>query len=172
MERMAPYKAIWLVPIFLAFHNLEEFLIVKGALPGPIPTPFEWIQRLIPVITAGQFAAALVVVTLIPCAIQLLGLLTSRRRIPVLLLIQIQVIVFLNIFVHVVGAFIVGGYSPGLVTAVLINFPFSLFLFYHAWREHWIGPKAAALMIPIGLTLLGPGIIGLLKLIICLSGRF
>lgn len=170
LERIAPFKILWLIPIFLAVHNLEEFFILKCALPGPIPQSPEWMHRLLPVITAGQFAAALIVVTLIPCVFLIVGLITSRWRMPVLILIQIQVFVFLNIFVHVIGAFLSGAFSPGLVTAVLINFPFSLFVFRHAWKERWVGLKALALMFPIGLMTLGPGIIGLLKLMICISG--
>lgn len=169
---MTPFRSLWLIPVFLALHNLEEFFIVKNALPGPLPASPEWVQQLIPVITDGQFAAALIVVTLVPCAALILGVASSRRRASVLVLLQIQVLIFLNVFVHMTGALFSGGYIPGLVSAVLLNFPFSLLIFRRARKERWIGPRAAAGMVAIGLVLLGPGMIGLLKLMVHLSDRF
>lgn len=165
MEQMKEQKVLWLIPAFLAVHNVEEFFVINNALPGPVTDLPAFLQRLIPVMTRGEFAAALILVTLIPLAAILFGRATSRWTPALLLLMQVQVAVFLNIFYHVFAAFLLGGFSPGLVTAVLINFPFSLLLFRMALKRDWIPLRVFALMFPLGLLIIGPGLVGLLHLI-------
>jgi hypothetical protein len=53
-------------------------------------------------------------------------------------------------------------YAPGVVTALLINLPFSIYLFRRALREAWIDKRDVAVLFLVGLALHGPGLIGLL----------
>ena len=53
----------------------------------------------------------------------------------------IQAILFVNAFVpHIVMTVKMKLYSPGLITAVLINIPFTIYLFTRAFNEHRITP--------------------------------
>ncbi len=169
---MVNQKILWLIPALLALHNLEEFFVMHNALPGPIPKFPEWIQEYLPAVTGGQFAAALILITIIPCLILVFTAITSRWKLAALVLIQFQIVVFLNVFSHLAGAFLMGGFSPGIVTAILLNFPFSLFLFRHALRNEWARPGVFAGMFPLGLVILGPGMVGILKMIRYVAERF
>ena len=56
------------------------------------------------------------------------------------------------------------GYSPGLVTALLVNLPFSLFLFRRALRASWVRPRDLAWLLVAALLVHGPGLVGLMVL--------
>ena len=169
---MASRKILWGIPALLALHNLEEFFVMQNTFPGPVSKFPEWIQRFLPMITREQFALALILITIIPCLLLLFGQLTLRWRESILVLIQFQVVIFLNVFSHVIAAVMMGGFSPGIVTAILLNFPFSLLLFRYGLKNEWVRPKIFAAMFPIGLIVLGPGMLALLQLIIHVTGRF
>ena len=64
----------------------------------------------------------------------------------------------------VVAAVVMRGYSPGLVSAVLINAPVSVYLFHRAARERWLPRTAWRALWPAALLVHGPGLVGLLLL--------
>jgi hypothetical protein len=71
----------------------------------------------------------------------------------------------LNVGSHVVSSIaIVRGYAPGLVTAVLVNAPFAVYLFRRASRERWLPRRAILWTIPAALVLHGPVLVGTLWL--------
>jgi hypothetical protein len=115
-------------------------------------------------ITLGQVWLALAVVTLVPFA---LAAWASRGRNPVALwlLLLVQATVLLNVLWHVgAAALFFDGYAPGLVTAVGINLPFSIYLLRRAAREEWVGAGARWALLPGALALHGPALSGILLL--------
>ena len=64
----------------------------------------------------------------------------------------------------VVGGWLLRGYSPGLVTALLVNAPLSYVLFKRATREQWIPSWSWWLLPPAAFLAHGPGLISLLLL--------
>jgi hypothetical protein len=75
----------------------------------------------------------------------------------------IQAVIFVNALAHVVTALVVfHGYAPGLVSAVLLNFPFSVFVYRKAREEHWVSTAASWLLLPGAFLVHGPLLFGLL----------
>ncbi len=70
----------------------------------------------------------------------------------------------MNVLSHVGAASMVRGYSPGLVTAVLVNLPFSAYLIGRAAREPWLSRRRLLGASPISLLIHGPLLVGLLSL--------
>jgi hypothetical protein len=56
------------------------------------------------------------------------------------------------------------GYAPGLLTALLINLPFSLYLLRRATRERWVSHRAMWALLPGALLMHGPLLSALLVL--------
>jgi hypothetical protein len=103
-------------------------------------------------------------VTAIPYVIALFINLEREHGVGVYLLLGLQVVMLLNVLAHVTIAVIAGGYAPGIVTAVLINLPFSLYLLRRALRERWVSGRAMLLLGPIALVIHGLGLPALLLL--------
>jgi hypothetical protein len=107
----------------VCLHNLEEWLAF-GAYGEPFHQLFaRWnIPLTLPplrVMEIGLIGATLVPVTLIVVALR-----GQRRWWKDALLVGVAGVFLLNVFVpHVVAALAIGGYAPGLVTALLLNLP-------------------------------------------------
>ena len=71
----------------------------------------------------------------------------------VTLLVCIQAMMLVNVFAHLSLAAMMGGYAPGVVTAVAVELPFSIFMLRRAARERWVSGRAMVLLIAIGLPL-------------------
>ena len=87
---------------------------------------------------------------------------SSGARWAVLVL---QATVGVSALTHVAAATVFfRGYSPGLITALLLNAPFTLYLIRLASRERWVSPVALWMALPTAFVLAGPGLLGLLLL--------
>jgi hypothetical protein len=155
---------IWLVPLLLALHNAEEALFFPRYLPLVLARlPSTW-QAIAGPITLGQVWLALAVVTLLPFGLAAWAL-ARQSPVALWLLLLVQAAVLLNVFWHIAAAALFfNGYAPGLVTAVAVNLPFSIYLLRRAAREEWVGVRARWALLPGALALHGPALSGILLL--------
>jgi len=167
-DRMSRRALLWLIPVVVAIHNLEEALFMprflqarNGSIPGPL-------QTLLPAISYKQFLTSLIIVTAIPYMIASFGRLKRRDGRGVPLLLGVQVVMLINVFAHITMAILVNGYAPGLATALLLNLPFSIYLLRRAYKEEWMEGRAMVMLFPIGLLIHAVG----LPALIVLSGSF
>jgi hypothetical protein len=158
---MSRKTLLWLVPIFLTIHNLEEALLMPAFIEKRNASVPGSMREIIPPVTYKQFLTALVIITVIPYLIALFWL---NRPWAVYLLTGLQAVMLINVCAHTLMALFLRGYAPGLITAVVINLPFSLYLMKRAVSEKWMSRKAVALMFPIGLLVHGPVLAGLMLL--------
>jgi hypothetical protein len=113
----------------------------------------------------GQVGIALALVTLVPLLLAIWAFRQPDSDLPVWLLLLVQATVLLNVLWHVTTAVVVfGGYAPGLLTALLINLPFSIYLLRRAAREGWVSRGALWGLLPGALVMHGPLLSGLLIL--------
>ena len=153
----------WIPGLFL-LHNLEEALAMQGFLDtGRFILP-EALTRILSTPTYEQFLLALIPVTALPWAFLLLLHSERTAKLGRILLLLTQTVLFLNVFSHLLGALIVGAYTPGLATALLINLPFSLYLVHLARSQGWIHARSLAALFAGAVLLHGPGLLGLLWL--------
>jgi hypothetical protein len=162
---MRSRSVVWLVPIFLAIHNAEEALFFPRYLPFVLyRLPAAW-QALIAPLTTGQVGAALGVVTAVAFVVAWWSHERPDSSIALWLVLLIQATVLLNVVWHAAAAVVLfGGYAPGVVTAVLLNLPFSIYLLRRATRERWLGPRALWALLPAAIVLHGPLLAALLVL--------
>ena len=168
MSRLSRRALLWLVPLWITLHNLEEMAgmgSMLAALPGKIPG---WLVDALA--GAGlppsyrQFLLMLLVVTALPYLLASLGGARRARGPRTFLLVTTQAVMFVNVFSHLVSMAVMGGYVPGLVTALAINLPFSLYLFAVGLRQGWLRWGDLVYLLPVALVLHGPGLLGLTAL--------
>jgi hypothetical protein len=158
-------QALWLVAAALAVHNAEEAVTFPLYWPQVQSRLPEMAQRAAAGFDATSFRTGLVWATLLPLAVVLWATWrpdSSAARWSVL---AVQAVVAVNVASHVViAAALAHGYSPGLLSAVLINVPVSIYLFRRAARERWITARGWRALLPAALAIHGPGLVGLLLL--------
>ncbi len=153
---MSQRAALWLVPIAIAVHNLEEALFIRTFLPFVNQRLRAILGPAAPDVTARTYFIALFVVTVIPFVIAATGDLSRKRGAAVYAMVTIAVTMLVNVAVHLGGAVLAGGYAPGLVTAVVVNLPLFAYVVRRAVREQWVRRWTAVTLAAI--LLHGPGL--------------
>ncbi|HSQ19544.1 MAG TPA: HXXEE domain-containing protein [Blastocatellia bacterium] len=131
----------WVFPIAVTLHNAEETVWMPAWHVG---------RRLADVMGrppgAGEIRVALFGFIVLAFAVTYLSTRRGPNSIWAYLTFGYIIAMLTNVFVpHVTAAILLRGYSPGLVTAVLINLPVMSILAIRMVREGWVrGWKAAA----------------------------
>ncbi len=134
---------------------------MRGLLPQLAVRMPPALRGVLPAVTYPQFLVALAAVTGVPLAVALAA--DLRRSGPAtVFLLFVQAVLLVNVLSHVASAVFLGGYSPGLATALAVNLPFSVHLLRRARRERWAGRRTLLALIPAALLFHGPGLLALL----------
>ena len=163
--------AIWLLPLVLVLHNLEEgvfFPRYAARVLGMLPTELgNWVGPL----SSRQMAAALVFATIIPLGFCLWALARPDSRTALWLVLAMWATLLLNAAWHVTAAAaLFGGYAPGVITAVFLNLPLSLVILRRASTEQWLSRPARRALVPAAVAFHLPGALGLILLGRALGG--
>lgn len=156
---------LWLIPVFQALHNAEEALTFPEAVPG-LPERLPGALRpIVAEITVERLRAALLIATVVPLGLVVWARLRPRSAAALWAALLTQAVVALNVVWHLAAAlFVARGYSPGLLTALGVNLPFSIYLFARARREAWLSERALAALLPAALIVHGPVLAGAILL--------
>lgn len=152
----------WLFIPVVALHNFEEWLMFpRFAEVGA--TAARRVGLVLPTPPWGALQAALVVVTLVPVAAVVFaaaGRPSRRKEMAVAFFVSVY---FANVVLpHVPAAILVGGYAPGLATALLVNLPFALLYYRAALVDGVLTKRSLALTVALAAAaLVGLGAIGL-----------
>lgn len=156
LDKISFIQLLWGVPIFLAIHNLEEAPFMEEWYKG-LPLPVH------PIVSTKQFVAAVSLLTVAGFAVTYFGIYSSNQSIGISIILGIQMVMLVNVFVpHLATAIRFRKYSPGIVTGLLLNLPYSIYLFQRAmqegfmpWQLIWIllaiAPFASIALITISL---------------------
>ncbi|MFZ4622172.1 MAG: HXXEE domain-containing protein [Bacteroidota bacterium] len=151
-------KILWLIPIVLTIHNIEEAL----TMPEWMNLYVGIVKQQVPFMSHLQFSArqlyiSLVLVTIVPAVVTWFCLRGEIRTNGILALLTLQAIIFWNALIpHMIGWFFLGMYNPGTMTAVIFNIPFSFYLFYQIRRSGIVPEKLIVRSIGMGLVIYLP----------------
>jgi hypothetical protein len=139
----------WLFPFAVSLHNAEEAIFMPpwvSAHRGQIP--------LHP--SAATIRMGLLLLTLGAFAVTALSAKRGKASVWSYLLFGYAAAMLANVFVpHLPATIVFRAYTPGVVTAVLINLPVMSWLLLKALRERWVsGWKAVfyGVVVPIALA--------------------
>ena len=137
-----------LFPVVVALHNGEEaFFMPKwvSAHRGQLPLHPR----------AGAILLGLLLVTLAAFAVTNLSVQNGEQSVWAYLLFGSAAAMLMNVFVpHIPATLFFHQYTPGVLTAVLINLPFMSVLMIQAVRDHWVSGMRAlryALLVPFAI---------------------
>lgn len=141
-ERLSYRTLQRLVAACVLVHNLEEALTIaayapevrrrfSGLLPAPLLAATE---------DLSWFYLALVGATVVPAVVVLVATTGRPSRGKAWAVVFVQAVFLVNVFVpHIPAALALGGYAPGLITAVGINLPYSVYFLRRSVREGAVG---------------------------------
>jgi hypothetical protein len=161
LNRLSYRSLQWLVFLCVALHNLEEGLAAKAYFPKVKDLLRERVPAtmLASVPSLGQFYIALAGATLLPLVLTVIATIGKPTRLKASLVAVIAMGLLLNVFIpHVPAAVALGGYAPGVATAVLVNLPFSIYFLRRSLREGYVDRRGVVVTGAIALTILVLGV--------------
>jgi hypothetical protein len=158
--RQTRLAGLWAVPAALALHDVEEALTLGAALPRLQAAAGQLLARPIVLPSEAQYERALIVLTAAVAALYVAARVWDRLAYA---LVVVQAVMALNVCAHVAFALLLGGYAPGLVTALLVEAPVSLFVLQRLRASAWMTPTQWRLLPPLAVLLHGPALLALLR---------
>jgi hypothetical protein len=158
-DRTHVERWIWAGPVLFLIHDTEEILTIAPWLRdhgAELPS----VLRRFSGITTGEFALAVLVLFLGFLAVAAHGARRARQgRVSVPFLLVAGAFAG-NGITHLGQAALLGGYTPGLVTALLMVLPYGVLLGEQmrrtglVTRRTWVGAVAAGVVLQVPLILL------------------
>lgn len=121
--------AQWFFPLALTLHNAEEAIWLPGFWQRR-----QWQAPVSP----GQFWAATLALDGLAFLITYLAVKHGERSVPAYLYSGFLSVVLLNVVWHLGVVVWYRAYAPGVVTAVVLNLPLTIYLLRRALRENYI----------------------------------
>ena len=151
---------LWLVPLAMVVHNIEEAVSLHASLPAIRAAVSTRLGDATRIPSEPQYFAALVLVTLVPLVLYWWARHSSTGAFA---LFVVQITMGLNVLAHVGGAVLLGGYVPGLISALLVQAPLALVLGTRAANARWLTSRQWLIVVLLAVLLHGPGLMGFLK---------
>jgi hypothetical protein len=146
-------QVLALIAVTLALHDTEEYF----AFPAFIASAST--QQIAPWLPAPALQhsmtnlhVALIIATVLP-AIFIVWAVFSQRQWLLIAALLVEAVLLVNAFAHTLTAVALRHYVPGLVTAVLINLPFGIYVVRRAVRDKWIRRAVAWQLIIVAVVL-------------------
>ncbi|GIO54815.1 HXXEE domain-containing protein [Paenibacillus cineris] len=152
-EAVSINSLIWLFLAAFMIHDFEEIITVEGWMRRN----YDQVSRIVPDragrilkdfsnITGSQFAVAVFFefILFIPFTY-----LAAEHR-WMLLFTGFNTIMLIHVFTHVGQSIYLRRYTPGVVTAVLVTLPYSMYLFYRLLDAGLVYGSVLAWSIPVG----------------------
>jgi hypothetical protein len=148
MKLMSFRRMQRLFPLVVALHNGEEaFFMPKWVSAHHSQLPLH--PR------AGTILFGLLLLTLAAFAVTNLSVQKGEQSVWAYLLFGSTAAMLMNVFVpHIPATLFFHQYTPGVLTAALINLPFMSLLMIQAVRDHWVSGMRAlryALLVPFAI---------------------
>ena len=160
---------LWLLPGSWLVHDLEEIATIEQWSSKWRHTgrnDFAAIQqRLVETIesTRRRFTIAVAIVGSVVVGATVVGT-VDPTGIGLVVYAAILGGYFLHGFVHLAQSFLLRGYTPGLVTAIVLVIPVSLYLYWRLLAADLVDIRIAAATCLIGLVFFAPIVVGASKL--------
>ncbi|HEY1731365.1 MAG TPA: HXXEE domain-containing protein [Terriglobales bacterium] len=134
-----------LIGASLVLHITEEY-VTYPAFFRSSSRLLHWLPTPVLLQNPQQLHLALLMAAVLPLAVVAWAVLRPGKALLVAVLF-LESVLLVNAFWHMLAAVVNRGYVPGVITAVLINLPFGIYVLRRAIKERWIGQRTAWQMI-------------------------
>jgi hypothetical protein len=150
----------------IALHNAEEAATIPTWLPPRLAMLEERFGIRPMAVDVDRLYAGLVMVTLLPAIWIALASRSDPRSAGAFSIIVVYGVFLANAFVpHLLGAFLLGGYVPGALTAGLLVVPFTAWLAYRALADRYVSRGELFTALLVAFVLYAPALGALLGMI-------
>lgn len=158
---------LWLLPFIFFIHDGEELLTMPGWIAAHqheidqlarINETSAEIVRSLPKTTAHA-AIAIGTILLLFVAVTAGVFYSIKQGFRLYAYAGLLGVLFLHVFTHVIQTIIIGGYTPGVVSSVVIIIPGSLYLYKRLFEAKLLTVKSAVISALIGFALFIPGVL-------------
>lgn len=151
---------IWLVSSVFILHDFEEIIVIEKWLRknekdllNVIPERFHsYFYKVFPRNTAG-FAVAVLLEYIEIMALTLIAASGTGNAWNFLGVLAVVSILFLHCFTHIGQAILLKRYTPGVLTAIILLIPFSLYFYHYFLSKQIINWIMIWISLPIGVIL-------------------
>lgn len=157
---------LWLLPVCFMFHDFEEILTVEswGKKNGPsinakLPRAMRNMYSSMMAMTTKKFATDVLFVYILIVTVTVAAVFFSFY----LLFVAVLAIFLLHVFTHLGQSIYLKLYTPGVVTAVLIALPYSLYAFYRLFETETVSRADLGWSLLLVVLLAPPAIWGMVK---------
>lgn len=154
---------IWLFLAAFMLHDFEEIIRIepwfrkyRDYIFAQVPARFHKDLRSFSQMTSSQFAVAVCLefIIFIPCTY------LSAEKGYYMMFLGFNSVLLLHVFMHLGQALYIKKLVPGVVTAVGITLPYTIYLFYRLLNEQLVEFSDILISLPLGLTLIPIIILG------------
>lgn len=160
---MTTQTLVWLFIVVFLLHDLEEIIYVESwikknrnqvisKVPAKVGKRLDKIFN----ITSGQFAVAVLLEFII--FIPFVFIAAEQEKFFVFL--SFNTLFFLHVFTHVGQSIYLKMYTPGVVSALLLVLPYSIYLFDTLITDNLVTWTEILLSIPVGLLIIPVVLLG------------
>ncbi|MEA5078277.1 MAG: HXXEE domain-containing protein [Anaerolineaceae bacterium] len=145
MQNKNIYPLLILAPISFLLHNFEESLTMVNFVQQNLqrlPVAIRWIEEQLQ-LTQTSFLIPVVILTLLLAGLSLRLLFPNPPRWGQFVWSVAMLTLCANAFIHIAQAVWFGGYTPGVLTAVLLQLPITLLSARASIRAGWLTKRAA-----------------------------
>lgn len=130
----------WYLVTALAFalHNGEEALGATRMFQVLQTSGPAYVRAFYVGIDPSQLRMNLLALTLIGLVLAVLAARVPSSPTLTYLMLVFVAVIGLNALAHLALALMLGGYMPGLLTAIVVNLPVAALVATQAWRERWV----------------------------------
>ncbi|MGP0583573.1 HXXEE domain-containing protein [Paenibacillus timonensis] len=153
MDDLSISSLVWLFLVAFVIHDMEEIIWVgpwakrnRQKAVAAVPARMRRSLTQMLTINSSQFAVAVLLEFIVFVPFTLMA--AEQGRFFIFL--SINSLFFLHVFTHVAQSLYLKMYTPGVVTAVLIVFPYSLVLFDRLLSENLVTWGEILLSVPVG----------------------
>ena len=151
MPSLSRNAVLALIGVTLVLHTAEEYLTFPSYLSSASRLS-RWLPPPSLLLHPQYLRIALMLATVLPLAVIAWAILRPRKALLISVLL-LESVLLVNAGWHILASLIRGGYAPGVITAVLINLPFGVYVLRRAVKEQWIRARTAWQLIGIAIVL-------------------
>lgn len=146
---------IWAFPLIFFLHDLEEILTMERFSRRYRDRFPKWMRPLA-TITTAQFTIAVAIFFVLTL---LAAFLATRHPADFTFFSLLLAIFLIHVITHVVQPLIFRAYTPGVITAILLVLPYSLYGFHRLFLAGLVSTGSFMISLLIGAVLLAPAIL-------------
>lgn len=150
-----PRHLLWSVPLVFVLHDAEEILTMERWTTAHRDALPEVVRPFLPIPT-GEFTLSVLLILAALLILSFLDVLRLRAGKPVAWSLLAAATLVANALTHPLQALVMRGYTPGVVSAVVLGVPYGAWLWRQGVHGGWLNVRRAALLLVTGLVLQAP----------------